>query len=44
MVGTKLGVSSILSYNRGTSLSRDLGIANFVDYVRDENDLRWEGM
>jgi hypothetical protein len=40
-VGTKLGVSNRLSCNMGTSSSRDLEIADFVDVTKDGNNLRW---
>jgi hypothetical protein len=40
-LGTKLGVFRRLSCDGGMSLGRDLEIANFVDVVGDDNDLRW---
>jgi hypothetical protein len=43
-VGTKLGVFSRLSCDGGTSLRRDLEIADFVDVVGNNDDLRWGRM
>jgi hypothetical protein len=40
-IGMKLGVYSKLSWNGGTSLSKDLEIIYFADVVRDGNGFRW---
>jgi hypothetical protein len=43
-VSTKLGVSSRLSCSGGMSSGRDLEIENFVDVVKDDNELKWGRM
>jgi hypothetical protein len=43
-IGTKLGVSNRLGCDDGTSSDIYLEIADFVDVVEDDTDLRWGRM